>query len=484
MKKRTLDLVGAETNIISVSVGKKYLYKIADNYTHGYNDIDEYYREIDNFIRAISDKTLLNNFVLPEPILNFIYSKNANVEIDKIDNYDDKFSYNYLLFHLRYVYGDFIIDRETGKVHLFLNFEAKEPEENNTLEDTATNYKSILCKFYLNKYRKYTKRRQDSPEGWTYQLSMLYLYIIGNLYQILRPLVTDIAEFVTNCLLILNPIITGFTATTTFNIAETKALSVLYELSQLTSSGKHLHIHTDKKNSSTEFVFSTLGGTFHDSMKETPLSNFKGDNAGKRLVKLLITGSGNTLFFRMGFVGLGVIEDVTKLAGDKEFYSLITDEVELEAITYKTLRYMLSHTQQHSEALKQAEEQAFFLYKQKDRVKLNRMKDKDFKTQAIRIIKDDILFSNAFTTFKPEQKLELAKNLIEKFKLQKSAIDYVIIAIELAQYNDKTISEKLYSIASKQQAQIRKMIKLVKEHHLYPQEHVLNNLYQEVSYRK
>lgn len=91
------------------------------------------------------------------------------------------------------------------------------------------------------------------------------------------------------------------------------------------------------------------------------------------------------------------------------------------------------------------------------------------------------LYKNVFKNLNPETKLSLVERLKNKFKLEKQGFDYIIISLELAKYDKETISEKIKSLGSKQQAQIRKMIDYVQKLSLEPKQPVLNRIY--VSYR-
>lgn len=347
MRDDTFTLKGLETNIITLSLGKKYLYDIAHSFLKGFDDTEDCYREIDNFVNGIADKNRINKFVLPRELYRFIHSKRLNDLIKELWLDDEDFSYTYLFYHAKNVYKQFVQNRKNANLHLWLRLEPKEPDRYSRIDDTLPNYGCIMCKFYLHNYHKYISNTNSSADGWTYQLCVFYLLIIGNLYRILKPYLTNIEDFITKCMLELNPIITGFTTTLNFNTKYIKALSILHELMQLHSKGNYLQIHSNKSKNSIEFVYTTLGSTFHSALNDSEKSTYRGDNNGNRLIKLKLTGEGNILTMRIDVVGLGVLEDITEQAVQKSFYSFLTDEVTMEYIGYKVLKYMLSHTKEH-----------------------------------------------------------------------------------------------------------------------------------------
>lgn len=479
MRDNPFTLNEFETNIITLSLGKKYLYNIAHSFLKGYEDIDDCYREIDYFVNGIADKKKINKFVLPRGLYAFIHSKRLNELIEELWLDDEEFSYTYLFYHAKNVYKQFIQDRKNANVHLWLRFEPKEPDKYNRLDDTLPNYDSIMCKFYLHNYRKYTSITNSSADGWTCHLCMFYLLIIGNLYRILRSYLTNIDDFITKCMLELNPIITGFTATLDFNIKHAKALSIIHELMQLHSKGNYLQIHANKPKNSVEFVYTTLGSTFHSALNDSEKSTYRGDNSGNRLIKLKVTGQGKIITMRIDIIGLGVLEDITGEAVQKSFYSCITEEITMEYIGYKVLKYMLSHTQEHKITLNKAKTKATKHYLSN----LQHTRNLFNKEDVIDSYSRHLLYNNVFNNLNPETKLSLAEKLKNKFTLQKQSVDYIIIAIELAKYDNETISQKIKTLGSKQQAQIRKMVKYVQELSTEPKQPVLNSIYKTVSYK-
>ena len=54
----------AETNVISISIGKKYLCSLVDSYNLELKDKEELHKEINSFINGINDKNVVNNFRL------------------------------------------------------------------------------------------------------------------------------------------------------------------------------------------------------------------------------------------------------------------------------------------------------------------------------------------------------------------------------------------------------------------------------------
>ena len=79
------DCISTNINILSLSVGKRYLYDIARVYL-GENDYDdeivsECYRDVDNFISGIEDKDILKNFKLPPDLARYIGQGKGNITL-------------------------------------------------------------------------------------------------------------------------------------------------------------------------------------------------------------------------------------------------------------------------------------------------------------------------------------------------------------------------------------------------------------------
>lgn len=500
-----LELVETENNIITLNVGREYLHKIADEFLVKEDDMEERkdcHDRINDFVNTISDKKRIDEFVLP----NFLLKALSSVEttrmaesICEIEICEFKFKGDYLLYHILNTYKHFESDKKTKNIHLWLKLEPKEHTSNNTIEDTLPEFESIMCKFNLRKYKEFNNSKQNSADGWTYQLSFLYMLIIGNLYNILNKYISDenVTDFIEDCFIILNPIIVGFTVTTTYELYDVtkyklhektkyklhkvNALSIIHELLQLNSSGKQLHIKKDKTHANIKFEFNTLDKDFHSLLSETSEFIYERDNKGKRYASLFISGKANTLTCRMDFIGLGIIEDITGLAVNKSLYSLITDETELDAITYETFSYMLSHTQEYLQSLNRANEAAPKLYNPKNFMNIGIDKN-EFKTKCTKIIRDKKLHKEVFTELEPETILEVSHKLVKKFGFKKYSMDNVIVANELAKKDDSVISERIKSWGSKQQAQMRKMIKFIRHNKTHKPKHVLNLFYKEVSY--
>ena len=85
-------------------------------------------------------------------------------------------------------------------------------------------------------------------------------------------------------------------------------------MKKLSNKNKHLN--------SLEFVYTTLGSTFHSALNDSEKSTYRGDNNGNRLVKLKVAGQDNILTMRIDIVGLGVLEDITGEAVQKSFLQL------------------------------------------------------------------------------------------------------------------------------------------------------------------
>lgn len=475
-RNRVIEFFSGETTNISLSIGKRYMYLIADSLVNEETVLKRRYKAIDNFIGSIESKEVLNMFVLHANIKKFFNDENLfHALMKKLTEYellDEDGYYLCLLSQIKNIFADIEKDKEKGNIHLFLKLQPKQPDCFNPIGDKKPVYKSILSKHSLKNYRKCNNQNKSSAEGWTYQLCVLYLVVINGLYHILQPHITDVETFLVKCFTTLPPVIVGARFKTQYKLNKIPALSYLYELFQLTSKDKRLQIHKRPDIPSIEFIYVSKESSFsHTEMPEEKTKFY-----GGRMVRLLITSKGNSINYRIDIVGQGALEDITGMACKKAFFSLITDDTVLEVITNLVLNRMLSYTNQHASVLNIANEVAHILYKQQ---KTNYVFENTAKArEAVKTLcKKKFIHNNIFCDLKQETILPIAEALISEFNLQKYQIDYVIIAVELAKYDNETASKEIADIGSKQQALIRRMIEFVRNYQTDNNIHVLNELY-------
>ncbi|DAA94149.1 TPA: hypothetical protein CPT88_08760 [Candidatus Gastranaerophilales bacterium HUM_8] len=424
---KTFEYHNSCLNIFSLSIGKKYLYEIADTLLHDFDEeaIIECHREINDFIYSVNDKKLLSQFVVPYEISKCLddtsivnsLAKGLDREITVANDWGQYYDfYSSLLNYMKQAKDWFENDRVNGKMHLCFSYKPKQPSEYAHLEDTKVGYNSILAKFYLIPYAKYTNHTKEHNEGCAYFVAFTFLFFISNLYKILKPYIVKVKKFLWLCLATLNPVVVGLTMTCQYNLGKTSAISVLYELLQLSSKTPNLHISKNSTQYSMTFTYTTLTSPFGNNGS----NDFVRDNNGDRNVKMHVSGTSNILTLRFDFIGLAILNDILGKAVDKDLYSLPVNELLKMQIAGKALVYMLNST--------------------------------NFKTKKIT------------TDFLSVQ----AKVLLDKFKLKRYGIDYIIIATMLAKLDSKTINKKLKCIADKQKADIRKMIKAVQETQIEP----------------
>lgn len=516
MRGKIIDCINNETTNISLSIGRKYMYEIVDkfiketaneNVTDKKELLEDTHRSINGFIGAINDKELLNNFRLHGDLMRFfdnedLYNKlalkfsNCNYGVKDSDDY-----YLYLLKHIRSVLNELVEYRKifkknckrkvnsgsTGRIHLFFKLTPKQPDAFNPVKDLKPEYKSILCNFSLKNYRKYINKNKTSAEGWTFQLCMFYLVVIDGLYRILEPcIIPDIerlTKYIIECFTILNPVIVGFSVISTYKLnkqSSISALSVLYELSQVTAKNKCLQLHKYPDVSDVQLVYASKTRTFSD---DTDIEVFQNRPmpVSDRLILLHASGKGDIIRFKIDIVGQGTFEDITGMACKKAFFSLITDDTTLDAITYKVVKRILSYTGQYESVSDIADEVLPLLYKKY----VNSLVTEDSKHQTKankEFCKKNFIHNNLFKELKAETKLPLAKALINKFQLKKYEIDYLIIAFELSKYDSTDVSNILTCLGSKQQVKVRKMIEFIKTNEKNFKVNALNELYNAVSY--
>lgn len=476
IRNRVIEFVNGETTNISLSLGKKYMYSVAKSFVNDETILQRRYKAIDNFIASIGSKEVLNKFTLHPTIHKFMNSEDLfNTLIKRLSEYellDEEYYYFCLLRKLKSVLLEFEEAKEKGNIHLYLKLKPKQPDKFNPIGDKKPVYKSMLCKYSLKNYRRYTNDNKTSAEGWTYQLCVLYLVVINGLYGILRPHIGSVENFLIKCFTTLPPVIVGTRFKTQYRLNKIPALHYLHEFFQLTSKDKRLQIHKRPDIPSIEFIYVSKESAFSHTEMPEEKTRFNGE----RIVRLLITGKGEMLNFRIDIVGQGSIEDITGMACKKAFFSLITDDTVLEVITNLVLNRMLSYTNQHASVLKIANEFAHSLYKQQ---KAKYVFENTIKArEAVKTLcKKNFIHDNVFCDLLPETMLPVAKELIEQFNLKKYQIDYVIIAVELVNYDNATISKEIADIGSKQQALIRRMIEFVRSYQPNTNTHALNELY-------
>lgn len=481
MRNENIEYINGGTDIISLSIGKKYMYMIADSLIKDTDFLKECHRDIDNLIGSIDNKDILNSFWLDAKIRRYFDNEDLQNElIEKLSQYELTDEDNYylcLLKHMKNVLDELEEDKKENKIHLFLKLKPKQPDNFNPIDDLRPVYKSILSKFSLKNYKKHKKESGNSAEGWTYQLCVLYFVIINSLYGIVKPYIDSTETYLIECFITLNPVIVGFRFHVQLKLNNRSALSVIHELFQLTSKDKRLQMHKRPDISSIELIFVSKESTFSYADFQEEKTKFNGE----RLLKLLITGKADTVNLRIDIVGQGGLEDTTGMACKKAFFSLITDEMVLEEIGYNVLKRVLSHTNQFASVLNIANEFETAIYKQ-DKSRYIFENTKEAREQIKTLCKKNFIHNNVFKDLETETVLLVAKALLQEFKLSKYQIDYIIIANELAKYDNITISNEIASLGSKQQAQIRKMIDLVRNGKTNAPKYAINELFNTVSY--
>ncbi len=419
----------SETNIFSFSISKDSLYGIINCYIKGLDNevVKELYMEVDNLVYSIEDKKFIRYYACPK-VLNSFFSntKRVNALAQRLDELfqvtNDWEEGYYFYFHLlRYItqaISRIEHDRNTEKMHLCFKYEPKQPSDYNGISDTKVSYDSILCKFYFRPYLKHTKHKKASRGGCAYFLAFTYLMVITQMYFILQPYINDVSEFLWHCFSCMNPIVVGFTMTSRYRSKNINAMSFIYELLQLTSKYKNLIIEKNYPNNSVKFVYTTMGKPFNHSTHKDYKPLYRADTDGKRKVQMLVSGKGHTVTIRYDFVGLAVLFDVVGKAVDKDLFSLPANDVMQMVISERTLLYMLSYT--------------------------------DFRDKKL----------------ESEKLSYQAKMLVDRFSLNKYQMDYVVIATTLAKLDKETISKKLSSFGTAQQAKIRKMIQAVQSYNI------------------
>lgn len=485
------DCISTNINILSLSVGKRYLYDIARVYL-GENDYDdeivsECYRDVDNFISGIEDKDILKNFKLPPDLARYIGQGKGNItlahDLDSVmpvlDEWDMPYDfYKALLKYMRRGYKWLKADSKAGKTHLYFKFKPSKPSDYTGISDNKTEYDSLIVKFYLKNYLKYTDHAKTSKEGCAYCITALYLVILGEMYRILYPFSDgDVKTFMGICLAKLNPVISGFTMTAEYNTGNMKALSIITELLQLTSNTSSLEISKTSEYN-VQFKYTPKTNQFKNSSERLEgRAKYRTDKDGKRRIELLITGKDNTLTLRYDLIGMNILNDITGLAGKKDFLSIASNDSLLEHISRRVLLNLLSHTQQFAKDRKYVSDKVELFYEDEDDIKLTITKTPEviqqFKENKIEDCMNEVVFKRLNSETFPES----FDVILNEFKLNKYQIDYIIIAHELAKFEVDEVSKRLSRLGSKQQAEIRKMIDRIREHQKSPF-YALNYIYQ------
>lgn len=478
---RRLTFENTRTLINTVSIGKKYLVDIIKQYEQENNK--DIISELEHIILTIGNKDTVDNFYLHKDLRELFNNEDTYSELaEKLNRYlvlYDNLGIC-LMYHMRNTLKELDkrtngINKPESKIHNYFKLSPKEPQDYNNISDTNTKYDSIMSKIYLSKYNTYVDENDNGAGAWTFQLSATYLIIIDKLYRLLQPYITVVDDFFFRCVVILNPIITGFTYTTEIP-SEINALEFIYELMQLTSTGSYLIIKKNEDKSAVTFIFTTENGTFTNYEQQHYSSYFRKDNNGRRKVQVLMTGSDNRLFLKVDIVGLQSIQDITEQACNPSLFSLNTDEYYIEVITYKILGTILSHTEQFQADLVTCNRQARELV---DSGKVVNIASKDDlkKSYAEGFLRDTVFKSLSHDTML-RPLLYLQKN----FPIKRYNVTYYRYVVSALNMTDSEISEMLKPLGSKQQAIIRKMINAVKSLN-YEGVPALHHLYKAVTYR-
>lgn len=487
----SFNCVSTNINILSLSVGKRYLYDIVRVYLRE-NDYDEEivsecYRDVDNFISRIEDKDILKDFKLPPELARYIGQGKGNItlahDLDSampvIDEWDIPYDfYRALLKYMRRGYKWLKSDSKAGKTHLYFKFKPSKPSDYTGISDNKTEYDSLIVKFYLKNYLKYTDHTKTSKEGCAYCITALYLVILGEMYRILYPFIDgDVETFMGICLSRLNPVISGFTMTAEYNTGNTKALSIITELLQLTSQTSNLEISKTSEYN-VQFKYTPKTNQFKNSSERLDgRAKYRTDKNGKRRIELLISGKNNILTLRYDLIGMNILNDITGLAGKKDFLSVASNDSLLEHISRKVLLNLLSHTKQFVKDKKYVSNMIDILYEDEDDIKLTITKTHEIIEEFKEIQKDTCLNNIIFRHLNSDTLSQSFDVILNEFKLNKYQADYIIIAHELSNFEDNEVSKRLSILGSKQQAEIRKMIERIREHQKSPF-YALNYIYQ------
>lgn len=485
----TFDCINTNINILSLSVGKKYLYDIARVYL-GENDYDEEvvsecYHEIDSFISGIGNKDILKNFKLPFELAGYVgrgsiaLANDLDLAMPVIDEWELPYEFHKaLLQYLKQGYKWLKADSKAGKKHLYFKFKPSKPSDYIGIEDEKTEYDGFLVKFYLKNFIKYTDHTQTSKEGCAYCITVLYLVILREMYRILYPFINKkVKTFVKVCLSILNPVISGMTMTAEYNTGRKKALSIITELLQLTSQTSNLEISKTSEYN-VQFKYTPKTNPFKNSSEKIEgRAKYRTDKNGKRRIELLVSGKDNILTLRYDLIGMNILNDITGLAGKKDFLCVASNDSLLEHISRKVLLNILSHTKQFTKDRNFVSNKVELFYEDEDDIKLTITKTPEVVQQFKENKIEDCMNEFVFKGLKPDNLYKSFDVILNEFKLNKYQIDYIIIAHELAKFEDDEVSKRLSLLGSKQQAEIRKMIDRVREHQKSPF-YSLNYIYQ------
>lgn len=470
----------------ALTLGKEQLISIVDNYVEDNTNLrEDLYSEVEHIILTIGDRSNVDSFSLHDDLRLLFTDIETFNDLSKSLNYymvlDDNFGYCFM-YHCRNILNeiDTLTDRLNSKstIHNYMKLTPKQPEEYANISDTNTIYNSVMSKLSLKNYNKYVNDSDDGASAWTFQVSMTYLIIIDKLYRIMIDNIDNPRDFFFRCVTSFNPIITGLSYTADIDLGNVYALELLYELYQLTSTGSHLTIKKNQDTAEVQFIYTTENGTFTSAEYESTNAIFRRDTSGKRKVILTITGTANNLHIKVDIVGLQAIHDITGLACNKELFSLNTDELQLEAMTYFVIGVMLSHTVEL--------QTDFTKFKRHAKKLVNSGKYRSiFDTPKYELIESatcQLMRKHVFESLKHETQLRPLLALQKQFDLKRFAVIYYRYVVSAMTMTDIEISEMLKPIGSKQQALIRRMISFIKSFD-YKGIPALHLLYKKVTYR-
>ncbi len=473
-----------DVHTLALSIGKEYLMEVVHTFVKNEKILENINIDINELIHTISDKKLLRNFIVPIDIMNVLRVDKYRIELGHIiDNYDrivDDWnnSYNFYSYLIEYMYQAskmFDTDKKSDKMHLCFSYKPKEPSNYNGLEDIKPTYNSILAKFSYKAYKKYTQHNGNCEEGCAYFFAFTCLYLVSKLYNILKPYIEDVNNFLKYSLTSLNPTIVGLVLSSKYSLGNVKVMTVISELAQLKADTPNLLIVNN--NTSIKLTYISRGTSFTHKRYEATYPNFRSDNTGKRNVSITILGKDNDLEIKTDIVGLSNIKSIWGVASDKDMFGTLSIENFRDSMTRHVLSTMLSHTEQYNNAQKQAMVQIEKLYPKSivfaasTPYQTTHLRDEYLNNLRYSLIKQNIFKDLSSETV--SKKIEL---LHGKFHLNKYSMDYYITAIELESKDNSVIKKVLQGIGSKQQATIRKMIATLREASKEPT-YALNKIY-------
>ena len=298
------------------------------------------------------------------------------------------------------------------------------------------------------------------------------------MYRILYSFIDgDVKTFMGICLNRLNPVISGFTMTAEYNTGSKKALSIITELLQLTSQTSNLEISKTSEYN-VQFKYTPKTNQFKNSSEILDgRAKYRTDKDGKRRIELLISSNNNILTLRYDLIGMNILNDITGLAGKKDFLSVASNELLLEHISRIVFLNLLSHTKQFAKDRRYVSDMIDILYEDEGDIMLTITKTPEviqqFKENKIEDCMNEVVFRH-LNSDTLSQSFDV---ILNEFKLNKYQADYIIIAHELSKFEDNEVSKRLSLLGSKQQAEIRKMIDRIREYQKSPF-YALNYIYQ------